>query len=397
MIRISPIAVRLSFYYAALLSVTGIQLPYWPLYLASKGLNAPEIGQILAASYLIKIVTNPLVGMAADRRGARRGPLILLAFVSLVATAVFPLADGFLSVLIVTLVSSAAYTAMLPLGDSLTMQCTISHRLDYGRIRLWGSISFIVVASLAGQQLTSAPRSAILWASLAGLLANLASTFYLPDLRSEPAKGKAVSLRPLLASRPFQLFLACCSLGQASHMIYYGFATLHWRAAGLSGTIIGALWAEGVIAEVVFFALGARLVTRFGPVALMIVSGLAGVLRWSVLATTTDPIILACVQGLHALTFGAGHLGAMHFISRSTPTGLSARAQGIYSAVVTGVVSGLAMLGSGTLYHYLNGEAFFVMCLMSLMAVLLAFALKRQWSGGMLVAAPSLSEKCDGA
>ncbi|HIJ62886.1 MAG TPA: MFS transporter, partial [Rhodospirillaceae bacterium] len=144
-------------------------------------------------------------------------------------------------------------------------------------------------------------------------------------------------------------------------MIYYGFATLHWRAAGLSGPLIGALWAEGVIAEVVLFAFGRRVVARLGPRRLLAIAGAAGVLRWSVLGLTSDPWAVAAVQLLHAATFGATHLGAMHFISAAAPAGLSARAQALYASVTVGLAPGLAMLAAGGLYQAMAGQAFLVM------------------------------------
>jgi PPP family 3-phenylpropionic acid transporter len=165
-------------------------------------------------------------------------------------------------------------------------------------------------------------------------------------------------------------------------MIYYGFGTLHWHNAGLSGSVIGCLWAEGVIAEVVLFAFGSKLIARFGPGRLIACGGIAGAIRWTVLATTTAPLPLAFAQLLHAFTFGASHLGAMHFIMRSIPANISARAQGIYSAVTTGVVPGLAMLVSGQLYQSLGGHAFLVMSLFSVASWLLSRRLLRHWNGG---------------
>ncbi|PKU26545.1 MFS transporter [Telmatospirillum siberiense] len=378
------ITLRLSFYYAALFSVIGIQLPYWPLYLSSKGLAAAEIGWILAASYLVKALTNPLLGHITDRHGGRRKGLIILAILSLSTTTLFFWADGFAAVLLATLLSSAAFTAMLPLGDSLTLQSAVRHRLDYGRIRLWGSLSFIVISGLAGQFLIDAPRSAILLSCLAGLVLALLAAAQLPDLPQAPGKSRQQPIGELLSRPVFLLFLAVCSLMQASHMIYYGFATLHWHAAGLSGTVIGGLWAEGVIAEVVLFACGARLIARFGPGRLIACAGIAGAIRWAVLAATTDPLFLAPAQLLHAFTFGAGHLGAMHFIMRAIPAGLSARAQGIYSAVTTGIVPGAAMLMSGRLYQSLGGYAFLVMASLSLAAWALAQPMRRRWTGGLI-------------
>lgn len=371
----TPLGLRLSLFYAAVFCVIGVQLPFWPLYLSSKGLDASQIGQILAAGYFVKIVTNPLVGHVVDRRGDRRRPLIALAMASTAATALFAMTQGFAPLLAVTLLSAAAFTAMMPLGDSLTMLGAVSHRLDYGRVRLWGSLSFIAASSLAGALLVDAPRPAILWSAVAALLLTLAAVTYLPDIRVERPATRPQPMLPLLTNRRFLLFLAAASCIQVGHMIYYGFATLHWRAAGLSGTIIGALWAEGVIAEVVLFAFGARLVARLGPEWLLSAAAVAGVIRWTVLAFTTDPWALASVQFLHAFTFGACHLGAMHFINRSAPAGLSARAQGVYSSVTVGVVPGLAMLVSGTLYQHLGGYAFLTMTAVSVVGFAISLVL----------------------
>jgi PPP family 3-phenylpropionic acid transporter len=379
------LSLRLSLYYAALYSVIGIQLPYWPLYLSSKGLDASEIGQILAATYLTKIISNPLLGHVADRHGGRRRWLISLAVLSLVSTGLFFFSHDFLHVLMVTLLSSATFTAMLPLSDNLTLQNTIRHRLDYGRIRLWGSLSFIVIASAAGLALVDAPRSAILWSCLAGLILTLTAAVQLPEPRIRFDKSTQQPVGALLSNRIFLLFLSTCSLNQVSHMMYYGFATLHWHNVGLSGTMIGFLWGEGVVAEVLLFVFGAKLIARFGPGMLMASGGIAGIIRWTVLATTIAPFPLAAAQLLHAFTFAASHLGAMHFIIRAVPTNLSARAQGIYSAVTTGLVPGVAMLVSGWLYQTLGGHAFLVMSLFSAASWLIAHRLLRDWAGGPIL------------
>ena len=369
------LSLRLAALYAAVFTVIGIQLPFWPLYLSAKGLDPSEIGLLMAASYLVKIFTNPLIGQVVDRRGDRRRPLMWLAAASALVLALFVKASGFWVLLFLTLAFGAAFSAMMPLADSLTMLAGASHRLDYGRVRLWGSLSFIAASSLAGLFLVEAPPAAILWSVFAAQVLVLAATAALPDLRGGTSAGPPRPLRPLLADRGFQIFLATTSFLQISHMIYYGFATLHWRAAGLSGPLIGALWAEGVIAEVVLFAFGRQVVARLGPRRLLAIAGAAGILRWSVLGLTVDPLALACVQILHAATFGATHLGAMHFIAAAAPDGLSARAQALYASVTVGLAPGLAMLAAGSLYERLGGGAFMGMSLLAGLGLVLSFRL----------------------
>jgi len=372
------LAVRLSCFYAAVFAVIGVQLPFWPLYLKAKGLDPSDIGLLMAAAFFVKILTNPLVGHVVDRKGERRRPMLFMAAAALLLTMLFQPAEGFLQLLAVTLLTAASFTALMPLGDSLTMYSAVAHKLDYGRIRLWGSLAFIATATLGGSLLVDAPRAAILWACVIGQAATWLAVRGLPDVRPQQAKDQShASIRPLLTDKGFLLFLAATSMTQVSHMIYYGFATLHWQEAGIPGWVIGSLWAEGVIAEVVLFAFGNKVVARFGPVRLIAFGAAAGVVRWTVLSMTTDPLLLASVQFLHAFTFGATHLGAMHFINRNTPPGLSGRAQGIYASVANGIVPGTAMLVAGRLYQTYGGLSFLGMTIVAGVGLLLALRLKK--------------------
>jgi PPP family 3-phenylpropionic acid transporter len=164
---------------------------------------------------------------------------------------------------------------------------------------------------------------------------------------------------------------------QGSHAVYYAFGTLHWQAAGYSDDVIGALWAEGVVAEIVLFAFGGPLVRRLGPARLLALGGMAGTVRWLVLGLTDALPALVSVQALHAFTFGAAHLGAIHFIARAMPPALSATAQSLYSAVVMGLGTGLMLVASGPLYAALAGAAYLAMAAAALVGAALSWALAR--------------------
>jgi len=355
-------ALSLALLYGGIFGVLGIQLPFWPVYLQGKGLSDVAIGWLLAAPYLVKIISNPLAGHWVDARGDRKLPLQCLAALALAATFFFLFSNDFAVLLILSLLAGGASAAMIPLADNLTLTASRVLTLDYGRVRLWGSISFIVTSFLVGELLTVARPSSILWCTLLGMALCLAVTIKgLPTLPPTQSQQQSGSLRTLLQGADFPIFIAAASLIQLSHVIYYGFASLHWRGAGLSNGVIGLLWAEGVIVEVMLFAAGSWVLRFVTPQQMMLAAGAAGALRWTVLAFTTNPWILAVFQGLHALTYAACHLGAMQFIHRQVPPASSARAQGVYTAVTSGVVPGLAMLGSGALYHALGGLAFLPM------------------------------------
>jgi MFS transporter, PPP family, 3-phenylpropionic acid transporter len=370
-------APRLAFYYAAVFGHIGIQLPFWPIWLDSRGLDAAEIGLFFSAALWVKTISNPLIGGAVDRTGERRRPMILFAALSLAGYALYPFVQGFWQVLTIGMLTGATLSALMPLGESLTMRLAYEKGMDYGRIRLWGSVAFVLGAFGAGSYLEGRDPDTVLWLLLGTLTVLLLACATVPDHRQPKPAGGGFPVLTLLRRPRFALFIAACGMLQASHAVYYGFATLHWRAAGISDVAIGLLWAEGVAVEVALFAASNRAVARFGPVGLMLLAAGAGVLRWSVTAWTVELGPLIAVQALHALTFGAAHLGAMHYIQRTVPGAQSASAQSLYSAIGMGLVVGLAMAVSGLLYEDAGGGAFLAMAALSLAGGVLCLMLRR--------------------
>ncbi|MBI5163541.1 MAG: MFS transporter [Magnetospirillum sp.] len=373
---------RLSTYYIAVFTAVGIHLPFWPVWLADKGMTAAQIGIISAITYLSRIVINPIMGHLVDRRGDRRRPMIALATAATLAFLMFSLVDGFIPILIVTALAIGLWAAIMPVGESLAMMTVHHHRLDYGRVRLWGSLAFIAAATLCGRLLTGVPPGVLVWLIGAAMGLTALICVALPDLRATPPGGTPAPFRPLLVSVPFLLFLATGSFNNAAHTVYYGFATLHWRAAGIGDDVIGLLWSEGVVAEIVLFAFSGPVVRRLGPGGLLLIAALCGVVRWLALGATTALPALAVIQVLHAATFGCAHLGAMHFLQRAIPTGLSARAQGLYASVAVGLAPGLMSPLTGWLYQTLGGGAYAVMAALSLGAAATAWLLMKRWDGG---------------
>ncbi len=376
---------RLSPFYIGIFLVIGIHLPFWPLWLKARGMGAEEIGFLLGAGLLAKVVTNPVIIHFADRWGGKRRMLIALAASAFVAFSLFHWASGYWSLLAVTIPAIALFSAMIPLGENLTMTASYEKKLDYGRIRLWGSLAFILAAMGGGRLLVGRSEDFVLWMILAALGFAFFACLLMPGAAASETGSRGQPLRRLLKSPLFLLFLLAVSLLQAAHCAYYGFATLYWRGLGYSDDIIGVLWAVGVISEVVLFAFSGAVVARLGPTALIVIAGAAGVLRWLVSGLATDLFVLFAVQTLHALTFGATHLGAMHFIARAAPPDSSATAQSLYSSFAMGGALGLGMMLSGSLYESFGGAAaFLAMSVMALAGFVCALVLANRWRGGVL-------------
>ncbi len=365
---LSRAAARLSGFYAAAFLVTGAQLPFWPVWLATRGLGANEIAGIFAAAIWAKVIATPAIGALADRVGHRRmmGALATAAFAAYLG--LWPV-FGFWPLLGLNLVALTAQSALMPLGDTITLALSRAGRLDYGHVRVWGSVSFIF-ASLAGGTVlarTSGERVLPLVLGASALLM-LACRGIPSDLSERPVAVRTIRRagRRRLARDPrFWGVVAAASALQASHQLYYAFGSLYWRSLGLSDATVGWLWAEGVSAEILLFWQGRCLLRRLGPAGLMALGGFAGVIRWSLAGLVVSLPAIAALQSLHALTFGASYLGAMHFLSRTVPPSAAASAQTLFAAASSGIGGGLVMMAVGALYAGWGGHAYLFMALLS--------------------------------
>jgi len=374
------LSLRLSLFYAAIFVFLGIYAPFWPVWLQSRGLEAEEIALLLALFLLGKTVFAPLFTMLADRLGERRKLLIAASAASLAAFSLFAWVDGFWGLALTILLFSACWTGMMPLGDSLSMQAAQENGIDYGRVRLWGSLSFIAAAWGGGLVIGWTGENFVFQVILCAIVFVFAITWLLPSTKPPAAVGDGFTPKKVLALPGMAFFFISAALIQASHAVYYSFSTIHWRGAGHGDGLIGALWAEGVLAEVILFAFANRFLGRINPLHLLILAGIAGLVRWTVLATTTELYVLVAVQALHAFTFGATHLAAMEFITRNVRPSLSGTAQGLYSASAFGLGTGLATLAAGPLYDAWQSSAFLAATALSGLGALAAFVAFRRKS-----------------
>jgi PPP family 3-phenylpropionic acid transporter len=255
--------------------------------------------------------------------------------------------------------------------------------VDYGRVRVWGSVSFILAAMASGAALSRVTpgdkgSNAVLALVLIASFVLLAACIAIPSgPRAMAGSSRWSAFGEMARDRRFWQFIVVAAALQASHQVYYGFGTRYWRTLGFSDAVIGMLWAEGVVAEIVLFWLGSRLLLRLGPLGLMMTGGVAGIVRWSLMGLVPGLAAAFALNLLHALTFGATHLGAMNYLSRTVPPDAAASAQALYSGASSGIGSGLVMLGAGALYAEFGGRAYLFMTALSALGLLGAMRLAK--------------------
>lgn len=366
---------KLGLFYAAYFFFGGIQLPFFPLWLETRGLDAQTIGAVIAVPMVVRIIAAPLITHQADKRRALKAAIVLSSVAATLAMTVIGLVHGALAILLVYAVAAMAFSPVLPLADAYALRGLSARGRAYGPVRLWGSAAFVGGNVAAGLMLERFAPGGLIWLIAGALVLSMVAAMVLDpvDPAAKPAPAETTDQSPLsLLGDPVFIAIAVASATiQSSHALYYGFSTVQWRAAGFDGTLIGVLWGIGVIAEIALFALSGRLSAPERPAAWVAVGGAGAILRWTAMAFDPPVALLVPLQILHAASFAATHLGLMGFIARSVPREQLATAQGCV-ATLSGLVNAGATLASGFVYTAAGGTAYLLMSAMALIGVVSA-------------------------
>lgn len=350
------------FYFVYFATLGGI-LPYWSLYLQSLGLAAVQIGVLVGAIQITKILAPNVWGLLADRTGRRmtvaRGTALatLLAFLPLYGL------ESFWPMLPVVAVFAFFHAGPLPLVEGAVWDVVQRTRAHYGRLRLWGSVGFIATAVGLGPLLDHLGMVRLLDFLTLLFLGIFLFAFAVPEPGTGHGTGSGASLLRTLRRRPVWGFFATTFLMQASHGAYYGFFSILMAAHGYSGLAIGLLWGLGVAAEVVVFLYTDQLVRRFGVRNMLAGSlALAG-LRWWITGSTQLLGWLLVAQLMHAATFATFHAAAARHTHDLFPGGQRSSGFALYSSLAFGFGGGVGSLVSGFLWDWIGGAAtFWVAC-----------------------------------
>lgn len=368
---------RLSAYYFFYFASLGALVPYWGLFLQSRGFDALAIGELMATLAGTKIVAPVIWGHLVDLSG-RRMPLVRGA--TLAAVLVFALvflADGFWSMAAAMTLFSFFWNASLPQVEAVTFNHLGHRAVHYARIRLWGSVGFILVVAGLGLQLEHASLAVVpIWVGALFVLL-WASSLYIPDSGPVQGDGPVPTLRALLRRTEVQAFLGACFLMQLSHGVYYAFYSIHLKAAGYSNTAVGALWALGVIAEVLVFLVMHRLLLAFGSRRVLIGSLALAAIRWLLIGAFVElAAVQVLAQTLHAATFGTFHAAAIHLVHRYFPGRTQGRGQALYNSLSFGAGGAAGSLMGGLLW---DGPGPFTTFALGAVAALLGLAAVWRW------------------
>ncbi|WP_341990309.1 MFS transporter [Azorhizobium sp. AG788] len=342
--------------YGALFFALGIYMPFFPLWLTGQGLDPQEIGVALAVPLVTRLVATPLLGLLSDRLGRPKALLTALAAATLILISLLAFARTPQAIFLVLGLSAMVWNPSFQLLDAYATRQARAKRVDYGQSRLWGSTSFILANLAGGVVIAWTGEGIVVAMMLAGHAAFLATCVALPEL-PRPMRDGTSHLALPRARAALVVGILAAAMIQASHATLYAFGSMNWRAQGLSLTVIGMLWATGVLAEIVLFRFGTRVLRRLDPAALLAIGGGAAVLRFCLLSLDPPLLWLVPLQLLHGATFGATYLGLVELVARAVPEHRAATMQSLAGWTVSLAMAGASAL-SGVLFAAYGSDTF---------------------------------------
>ncbi|MDG4902565.1 MULTISPECIES: MFS transporter [unclassified Mesorhizobium] len=360
---------RMSLIFATLFVSQGTHLPYFPLWLEAKGFHAEQIAVILAAPMFLRVVTTPMLTAFADRAKDRANVYIALVAATMIISAGYFLPATYAGVLAISLLLSIPWTPHSPMADSLALSGVRRFGSNYTAMRKWGSISYFCANIVGGFILAATGPQTVPAIIFVALAAALAAGLWAPRM-GKPRKASPLSATEIQHSAPslFNAYFLYFTLGvgiiTASHAFLYGFVSIYWKSIGISDSVVGLLWAWGVVAEVCMFLFFNRIFASVSVVRVMVIAGIGSILRWAAFPLVW-PLGLGVVgffgvQTLHAVSVAMVLIGLQKMIGETVSEERTGAAQGI-AYFFNGFFMAAVTLVSGPLYDRLGVDGFLAM------------------------------------
>ncbi len=357
---------RLSRFYFFYYFFVGSFVPYWGIYLQSENFSPSSIGILLSLFQISRIVAPNFWGWLADHTGHRVKWIKLTSFLGLIGFIGIFWAKGFFWIFLVMSALSLFTSSTLPLAESLTLAHLATTDGHYSRIRLWGSIGFIVASLFLGYLIDLQGINILLWV----LLIAQAIIFFLsntiPEAKEIHHKKNDLSIWKIIKTPSVVALLIGCTLMVSAHGVLYNFYSIYLKEHGYSSAAIGWLWAVGVICEIFIFMLMPKILRRYSLKTILLISLFLGVIRFILIGASPDQFYLLLIaQMFHAATFGSFHAASIEVIAYFFKGRNQSRGQAIYNSVAYGIGGTIGGLGGGYLIQYLGGQLGFMIAAIS--------------------------------
>ena len=336
----------------------GTFVTYVSLFFAARGMSAPQIGVLMSLVQAMRIVGPNLWGWVADHTQQRVVVLRVTALCGSVAFIGMFFGHTFAWFVVLMLVLNLFTSALTPISEALMLAGMKGDLTSYGRMRMWGSIGFIVAVMIASYGLEWFGVEAFPWIMFGMLLCVVGAS---TQLREEPRTEAVVVRVPLAAvlRKPEVIaFFLSTAMMVAAHTSLYVFYSLYLERLGYSKPVIGAMWSIGVIAEIVFFYFQASVFRSISPRSVILFAFAVAVARFAMIgAGGASLAVLVMAQLLHAATFAAHHSASIMAMQRWFSGALQGRGQALFVSIAYGAGGTLGGLFMAACWDRISPEA----------------------------------------
>jgi PPP family 3-phenylpropionic acid transporter len=353
---------------------------YASLYFQGKGMSVAQIGILMSLIQVLRIFGPNVWGYVADHSERRVFVLRLTGAAALVSFSGFIFGSTFAHFFAAMVLLNLFTSAQGPICEALMLSEMRGDLTYYGRIRLWGSIGFIVTVMLSSFLMDWQGTDALIWFCAVLLVCVLGAAFRLKEVPRMAHAGKAPALLAVLRRKEVLAFFTSTALMVSAHAALYTFYSLYLEKQGYSKTVTGLMWSVGVVAEVLCFYYQAPLFKRWGAKRLMYACLAIGVLRFALIgAGAQSLVLLVLAQLMHAATFALHHSASVQTMQRWFGGPLQARGQALYISISYGVGASIGSLALTQVWESAGPQAIYYVASGLVAASAAAAALSYRW------------------
>jgi len=345
---------RLAGFYFFYFAYIGTFAPFFSLYLEAGGHDAVAIGTLMSLPSVTRIIAAHLWGWLADRSSRALHIVRVAGMAGLVCFLGVFVGTGFALLFVVLFAMTFFWSAALPLVEAATLTHLGDDTGRYGRIRLWGSVGFIVAVVGVGYALDAVSVKYLPWMIVGTMIGMLGFSWGIPERAPRHAATEHGIAQILRRPEAIALIVAA-ALMSAAHGPYYTFYSIYLVGHGYSKALTGWLWALGVFCEIAVFLWMPQLYRAFTLRQILLASFALAIVRFLLIGWAIDSFaMLLIAQTLHAATFGSFHAAAIGVVHRLFRGRHQARGQAIYGSLSFGVGGMLGGLASGYSWQHLG-------------------------------------------
>ncbi len=366
-------SVRLT--YVLFFAGIGTIVPFLSLHFQRLGFSGHQIGVLNALPPLVTLFGATVWAIVADRLHLHTYLLQVLMVGSALAVITLSLVQSFLVLVLLMGIYSFFQSPIPPLLDTAALESLGAHPERYGRLRLWGSIGFILATWVLGALIRRSGMPTIFFYAYAVclLLAALAST-RIPRVRPRPQPPLWEGLNHFIREPRWVVFLFSLFLLGIANTGMYAFLPLFVKELGGDEQLVGFAWGLGASTEVPVMWASQYIVQRLGLRVMLTMAFALYSFRMFLYSIMWAAWVVLPFNLLHGVTFGLMWVSVVNFANRFAPPGMKATAQGVTTGILFGLSSFIGALLSGVLYEAVGPSTMFL-----LYGILLAVATVLLW------------------